>query len=192
MNASHFADLVKNCFGFLEDLSFAYTWDGGFSVRFNSSTVFVAVVYDATRSYELRIEIGLQAGIVRPIERPFSVSELLRVAGRPDLAEATSLIQARPDEVGDRLEWLANVLSKHGQEFLNGELEVFNALDEQREADCRAYAARSEVLYAKREAAKAWNEKNYGEVVRQLDPIKEYLAASEQKRLEIARRRSSP
>lgn len=190
MTSADFAAMASEVFGFLEQRSFTYSWSGGYRVRFDSPVVFAVVVYDATRSYELGIEIGLQAGISHSVERPFMISEMLRAAGRSDLGEATALIQAQAGEVRNRLEWLAGLLREHGSAFLCGDRALFEALDKQRDADCRAYAMRAELAKATREAGQAWQQGNYDEVVKQLEPLAAYLPASQQKRLEIARKRS--
>lgn len=189
MSPANFASTVHDVFGFLVEHSFVDSWKGGYCVRFDSPKVFVSVVYDATRSYELGIEIGLQVGISHSVERPFTISEICRATGHPDLGEATALVQARPSEVRERLLWLAGLLREHGAALLEGDRVWFGALDRQRDADCNAYAAQTKLAQATREALKAWQQGKYGEVVRKLEPVEEYLPASEQKRLEIARKR---
>lgn len=190
MTPADFAVMAREGFGFLEQRSFTYSWNGGYCVRFDSSTVFVSVVYDATRSYELGLELGLQVGVSHDVERPFMISEMLRVAGYPDLGEAASLVQARADAVRSKLEWLGGLLREHGSGFLDGDQVLFEALDEQRDNDCRAYAMRTELANATQEAGRAWREGQYDEVVQRLDPLEKYLSASEQERLKIARKRS--
>jgi len=190
MNPSDFAVMVRNIFNFLEKQSFVYSWSGGYSVRYDSSTVFVMVGYDAKRSYELAINIGLQVGISHSVERSFTISEMLRIIGRPDLGKATNLIQALPDEARNKIEWLAGLLREHASGLLDGDRTLFEMMDKQREADCRVYALQTKLAEGTREAGKAWQLKKYDEVVKHLEPLAEYLPTSEQKRLEIARRRS--
>lgn len=190
MNPADFASMVRQVFGFLVARSFVDSWKGGYRVRFDSPTVFVSVMYDATRSYELGIEIGLKAGISHPVERPFTISEMLRAVGQSDLGEAATLVQARPNEVRERLVWLSGLLCEYGVALLDGDRAWFEALDRQRDADCNAYAMQTNLARATREALKAWQQGNYNEVVQKLEPVEKNLPTSEQKRLEIARKRS--
>lgn len=190
MTSHDFATMARDVFGFLEQRSFAFSWNGGYGVRFHTSMVCVDVHYDATRSDELEVMIGLMAGVSHEVKRRFMISEMLRVTGHPDLGKATRFVQCRADEVRSRLEWLAGLLREHCSRLLDGDLALFEALDEQQDADCRDYAMRRELARATREAGQAWQQRNYGDVVRQLEPLARYLPPAEKMRLEIARKRS--
>jgi hypothetical protein len=189
MNSADFATIARKAFSFLEGRSFVHSWDGGCRVRFDSPAVVVQVAYDATRSWELDLYIGLQAGISHSVERPFGISELLRVAGRPDLGKATAFLQPRPENVRNELEWLAGLLHDHGSAFLDGDRVLFEALDHQRDADGEASATQTKLTCATQAARVAWEQRKYDEVVKQLEPVAAFLPSAEQKRLEIARRR---
>ena len=184
--------MVQELFGFLKEQAFIYSCNDKYCIaRFDSPEVFVSVSYDANNSHELSVGIGLQADISNSTESSFTISQMLRVANHSDLGEAAVLIQAsNDDKARSKLEWLASLLEEHGTGFLNGDRDLFEALNNQGNEDCRAFALRTELDNAVQKAAKAWQQKKYDEVVMQLEPLLEHLPKSEQKRLEIARTRS--
>lgn len=189
MTPADFAAMARESFGFLEQRSFVYSWDGGYRVRFDSPTVFVGVVYDATRSCELGVEIGLQAGIEYNVERPFEIWEILRSLGRGELPEAKSVIQSRASGLQKYLGRLSDLVRQYASGLLTGDIELFRALGRQRDADSAAYALRTALSYARQNAEKAWKQGKYQEVVEELEPVADHLSPAEQKMLAIARKR---
>jgi len=189
MKPEEFVLLVQNTFAFLErECDFTFSWRGGFIVRFNSPRVFVTVVYDATRSYELGVQMGLQAGIEYDVERPFEIWEMLRVVGQGELPEAKSVIQSRTSDLRKHLETLADLVRHYASTLLTGDLHLFRELGRQRDADTAAYALKTALSYARRNAEKAWKQERYEAVVEELESVLDRLSPSEHKMLAIARR----
>lgn len=190
MKPEEFASLVREVFAFLErEYAFAFSWRSGYMVRFDSPRVFVTVVYDATRSYELGVEIGLRAGIEWNIERPFELWTILRSVGQSELFEAKSAVQSRPSDLRKNLEKLADLVRQHASALLIGDIEAFRTLGRQWDADCAAYALETALRYARQNAEKAWKQGKYQEVVKELEPVADHLSPAEQKMLAIARKR---
>ena len=186
--SARFQALVAETF---EPLSKAYglrmSKTDSFSVRFDGHEVFVTVAYDALRSLELIAGIGLQAGVVRAVERPFQLSELLRAVGQYSLPEAQMHeIVARHDDLRSALEHLADVLTKYGQEALRGDRSLFSRLDSQRDLDCLRYQHDRDLGNASRAAFVAWSRGEYRTVVALLKPFEERLTADERQVLDAA------
>lgn len=154
-------------------------------VRFDSPTVFVTVVYDAIRSYEL----GVQIGQVGAAGHPFELWTILRLAGQGELPEAKSVIHSRASDLQKNLERLAILFRQYASNLLIGDIELFRAVGRQRDADDDAYALKTALSYARQNAEKAWKQGRYEEVVKELEPVADHLSPSEQKMLAIARKR---
>ena len=160
---------------------------GRFAVRFDGPEVFVTLAYDALRSLELSAGIGLQAGIVRAVERPFQLSELLRAVGQYSLPEAQMQeITAPHTEVKAALHHLADLFGKYGQEALRGDRTLFGRLDAQRDLDCLRYQYDRDLGNASRAAFVAWSRGQYEKVVALLKPFGDRLTADERRILDAA------
>lgn len=102
MKPEEFVASVRNVFSFLEqDYDFSFSWESGYIVRYDSSRVFITVIYDATRSYELGFQIGLRTGT---IGHPFEIWTILRAVGQGELHEAKAVIRARSSDLMKYLE----------------------------------------------------------------------------------------
>lgn len=190
MKPEEFVSLAREAFAFLErEHSFTFSWEGGYIVRFDSPRVFVTVVYDATRSWELGVQVGLQVGIEYGIERPFELWTTLRAMGQAELPEAKSVIRSRASELPQNLERLAGLLRQYATNLLTGDIELFRLVGQQQDADNAAYALKTALSYARQNAEKAWKQRRYREVVRELESVEDHLSPAERKMLTIARKR---
>lgn len=159
-----------------------------FTVRFDGQEVFITLSYDAFRSCEIIANIGLQAGIVREVERPFQLSELLRAVGQYGLPEAQmqEIVTSHKD-VKESLQHLARLFTKYGQESLRGDRALFSRLDTQRDLDCTRYQYDRDLDDASRAAFVAWSRAQYATVITLLSPFKARLTIEERKMLESAK-----
>ena len=187
MKPEEFVALVRETFAFLErEYGFSFSWTDGYCVHFNSPNVFVSVMYDATRSYELSVDIG-QVGTAG---HPFELWTILRAAGRGELLEAKTAISSQASDLPQHLERLASLFKQYASNLFTGDTHLFKALGQQRDADDAAYALETILSRARQKAEKNWKQKEYGEVVKQLELLEIHLSPSEKKMLDIARKRS--
>ncbi|MDG2332927.1 MAG: hypothetical protein P8Q97_01765 [Myxococcota bacterium] len=180
-------DATRVGFGFLEkDYGFTCAEDDCNRVRFDSGRVFVQVVYDATRSFEVTVEMG-QPDCEGP---PYNFAEFLRAFAVADHLEL-SAVQAADVVVARKfVERFAEVLQRHGTAVMRGDEEGFRKLQAQRNSDCNAYERERRLERGTSVAERAWNDGDYGGVVAALTPVEGDLSAAQRKKLELARKRS--
>lgn len=177
--------LVDRHFGFLvSDMGFTKTERTPCRVRFESPAVFVEMVFDGHRSYELCLWIG-QLGSQAP---PFSIDEILRLRGAPD-ASSFSLVQVKTEAVAAAwLEKLAGALRLYGREFLAGNTKCFEEISEMRRREVQGYALDRELRSARAKAEAAWLSKDYAGVVQALQPLRGVLTPAEMAKVKYAQK----
>jgi hypothetical protein len=158
-------------------------------VRFESANVFVELVFDGNRSYELGLLFGLKRsariGVVS-----FSIAELLRLRGAEE-ADRFSLIQVTsPESLASFVEQLAKMLRTYGSDIILGNEEIFAELAEQRQREVKAFALEGKLRMARAQAERAWRNKDYATVVAVLAPLRSALTPSEIGKLEFAEKRA--
>lgn len=170
-------------FGFLiTEKGYTCTESNPYRVRFESPTVFVELVFDGNRSYELGLLIG-KAGSENP---PFSIDEILRLRHAPE-AGALSLVQVTTGEaMATWVAKLAEAFRAYGDDFIAGKERSFAELAEQRRKEVRDYAVERDLRMARTEAETAWHAKDYQAVVNALKPLRAALTATEVGKLEFA------
>ena len=158
------------------------------SLRYDSSAVFLAVYFDYGRSFELGVEIGQKS--LQP-ERPFSLAEILRLRSAPSADRIDRLSALQPDSLMPALKALKSLVETYAGDFLNGDESSFAQLAVQRNMEAVSYAVQRDLRLARKRAAAAWSEKDYRAVVEALSPMRFHLTPAETKCLEYSLRKSS-
>lgn len=182
---------VKQPFSFLvADLGFTCTACGPSRVRFESSTMFVELLFDGSRSYELSLWVG-KSNVENCGIPPFSLDEILRLCHSSE-AERYSLVQVTTREM--LAAWIAQfaeVLRTYGVDILTGDASLYAALQEQRHLEIERSALERDLRSARAEAESAWGKKDYAVMVKALKPFHNVLTTSEIRKLEFAEKRSA-
>jgi hypothetical protein len=154
-------------------------------VRFESQKVFIELVFEGNRSYELGLLVG-NTKLKDIGNLAFSIDEILRFYGAPE-AKRFSLIQVTSrDTLALFVEQLSNILRKYGKEFIEGDEKYFIELSKQRGREIENYALERNLRMARAKAETAWHNKDYATVVKILKPFGTVLSESEVKKLELA------
>jgi hypothetical protein len=170
-------------------------WENGYRciestpyrVRFESSTMFVEIVFDGNRSYELGLLVGQAASSSRG-QPPLSIDEILRFRRAPE-AESFSLLQVTTSEaLAALIEELARLLRIYGSDLVAGNKLSFAALLRQRHTEVERYAVERGLRAARVEAEAAWLSKDYTAVIRALEPFRTALTESEIKKLNFCKK----
>lgn len=156
-------------------------------VRFESSSMFVELVFDGNRSFEL----GLLVGKLVSEEVPFAIDEILRLRGAPEAASFSLVQVTTRDSLARWVAKLSKALRCYGSEFIDGDEFHLAALARQRQKEVHDYALARDLKSARAEAELAWNKSDYASVVRALKPLLSSLTESELKKLQLAERRMS-
>lgn len=174
---------AERSFGFLLlERDYKCTESSPYRVRFESATVFVELVFDGDRSYEL----GLLVGKGDAYSPPFSIDEILRLRRAPDAA-LFSLIQVTTDEaMAMWVQKLAEALRTHGGDFIARDSTSLAELADHRSKDARTHALELNLRAARADADAAWRKKDYWTVVKSLKPLRAALTAAEVGKLEYA------
>ena len=158
------------------------------SVRYENERVFLQVRFAAGGSFEVGVEIGeVQVSAANP-ERPFNLSEVLRLHAAPDSTYVERLQASRPDVLIEGIQRLAALTARHATGLLDGKASEFLLLGQFRDKECADYAISRDLRYAREDAEEAWAARNYPAVVKVYKPLRKELTAAERKRLEFAER----
>jgi hypothetical protein len=178
-------------FGFLaSENGYRCVESSPYRVRFQSPSVFIELVFDGNRSYELDLLVGQtvpkESGITS-----FSISEILRLRRAPEAAQF-SLVQVTSSEaLASFVAQLAHLLQTYGGDIICGNDKSFVELAEHRQKEVKAYALERDLRMVRAKAEAAWSKKDYRAVVLALKPFRAALTATEVGKLEFAERQSS-
>jgi len=160
-------------------------------VRYESEPLFVNV-FHGRGSYEVGVEIGI-LGDEETERHPFSLGELMRLED----AEAAERFR-RPQISSDRLA-LAGAVREQSRLFwrlaeplLAGKPGVVERLRTERRAATERYFREQELDRVRREAERAWQEKDHARLVELYRSIEDALTEVEAKRLAYASKRLNP
>ncbi len=184
-----FKDSVLKSFDFLQSAYLFHCVEANdYSVRYENDTVFVVVLFDQGRSFELDVEIGQKGVLYGGQERPFNIGEVLRFK-EVEKKEHYSFLQASDQtHLRNAINRLSVLLEKYGDDFLKGNRFAFKSLIDHRINECEEYAAARDLKFIRSEAEKAWREKDYRKVVSLYGPVKSQISGSEKKKLDYAER----
>lgn len=185
-----FSEAVHSAFKFLtDDFSFACVRREATFVRYESSNAFVNI-YHGRASFEMNVEIGKLKGTGDLEDFPFTIGEILNVAS-PQEAETYHPFQGTSAEsVKTFTTRLAELVQKHATLALRGDLEFFRKVSNERGKRSDALVLAWELSRARRDAEKAWREKQFERVASIYEPVKQHLTASETKKLEYAKKQA--
>lgn len=169
-------------------------------VRYESATVFVNI-YHGRSSYELGCEIGLRVGRDgAPLgheseeeypEEGFTIWEIARLEGAAGIDDRTFLQASTSERVEQLVSQLARLVRTHAASALRGDPTYYASLRHARTSWFENYTTDSRLERARADVARAWQRKNYAEVVRFFEPLGDELTPAESKKLEYARRHSA-
>lgn len=155
-------------------------------IRYENDSVFLIVNFDNGRSYELGVEVGKRSP-TKP-ERPFSLPEVLRLRGVADATAIDGMMVSDAAKLQNALVRLATLTLQQASDFLMGNDFSFAQVAKSRERECDAYALERDLRLARTKSEMAWTGRDYQAVVKELEPLEQYLSPAEKKRLEYSRR----
>lgn len=181
-----FAEAVMDHFGFLiSEYRFSCVARESTYVRYESQRVFVDV-YHGRASYEIGIEVGLIPTPGTPA-RKVSLIELAEYFG-VDAGELLRCQYTTQAGVAEYVSQLAQFLRVHGEAVFEGSPAAFESMFRTQHRLSEEYLLSIELDRARNGAASAWRSEDYSEVVKQFEPLREYLSPSEVAKLEYCRR----
>lgn len=190
MSSSDFESAVNKEFMFLVDkFGFRCTFTSTAMVRYESECVFVAIRYDANRSYELGVEVGRLQDLYNGQERPFSLNEILAHRNL-NFGNINSAILASSQSVVEScLKKMASQLLIYGEDYLNNDIFAYRELIEQRERICKNYEIKTKLSFIRNDAKVAWRNRDFKKIIELFDPVKDELNESELKKLNYANKK---
>lgn len=186
---SGFAKLAQDEFSFLvSKYNFRCAAATNYVVRYESDEVFVAVRYDATRSYELDVEIGQLNVLYGGEERPFNLGEVLRLEGVAEKENYTFFQASDSVALTNCVARLSSLLSAHAAELLQNNKFSFKRLSDLREKECDQYELETNLAHIRREAQIAWKNRDYPKVASLYKPVENAISELERKKLVFAQK----
>lgn len=161
-------------------------------VRFANEKVFLQIRFSAHWSFEIGVEIGEIPTSADQLERPFNLTEILRLYASPDASYVDGLQTSKPDVLTDIIKRLSVLTEKYASNLLDGLVEDFLKLRNLRDKECAEYALSRDLKYARKNAEKAWKDKNYFAVIKAYEPFNMELTKVERKRLAYAEKHGVP
>lgn len=184
-----FAEAVLDHFGFLtEGYGFSCITREPTYVRYESPTVFVSV-YHERASYEVGIEVGLLPTPGAPA-RMASLAELTEYFG-VDPSELMRCQYTTFAGVEKYISQLSEFLRGHGRQVLEGNPTAFECMYGIGSRLAEEHRRDMELARARTKAASAWRSKDYAEVVKSFEPLREYLSPVELAKLEYSKHRGN-
>lgn len=160
-------------------------------LRFENEQVYVVLRYDARRSYELGVALGLLSDEDHGLSIAYDLNEVLRFEGLDTERNRIPLNATSPSQLARFLPQLSEFLCKYGSGYLSGNGEKFGALSKFRSDQSAAYGLEKKLVQIREEALVAWHNGEYRRVVELLGSVQKHLTQAEKKKFEIARKRAA-
>ena len=180
-NEHDFTEAVREAFRFLIEDGFREAEASPTLVKFERGKIIVNV-FLGRRSNELGAEI------VKSGQR-FSLSEIIRTTDPAKAASYRSFATRSADDLPIGLQQLSALLQRHGPPALDGDLEFFGRLEEQRRNWSETYAMDVLAGQLRPTADAAFRKGDYAAAADLYGKIRARLDAAELKKLAIAERR---
>ncbi|WP_039916746.1 hypothetical protein [Cellvibrio mixtus] len=191
MNSDIFNAAVLKHFNFLTiDYGFSVVQKDSYQIRFESDQVFLSVYYDANRSYELDVEIGLLSALFNVNERSFNLGELLRTENAIEGKQYRTFQVSSPDAIERCVSKLATLVLLNAKDYLLGNKFSFKRISDLRNSECTQLEMKRKLDDVRSEAQAAWQKKEYSKVVALYKPVEHMLSEVERKKLVFAQRHS--
>jgi len=182
---SAFNLLARTAFEFLEkEEGFRIVEERPNRVRFESNRVAFAAAWDEGKSFEAFFGMGL-LGNSGPL---FDAGEILKSCEVPHQEWPSGYQITDTDALGRLVQRVADLLRRYCVGLLNGRASDWENLETSRRTQCKQYAHDRGLTLARNDAQAAWNQRNYSEVVRTLEPWAAHLGDVDRHRLEYARK----
>lgn len=183
--SSSFGASVQDHFAFLErEHGFRILEQGRSTVVYANESLRVALYYDDQRSFEVSLGLSQRGN---PSQPAFSFDEVLRSLDVPANEWPTGYAVTTLDAAQKLVGKMAGITSRYAVRLLQGDAESWHELEEQRRADCVAYAAKTNMTHAKRIADAAWSAHDYKKVVLALEAVEAHLGKIDAGKLAYAR-----
>lgn len=147
-------------------------------LRYESDVVFINV-YHGISSYAIRFEIGLRA----TPDVKYYPEEVVAMSGS---VEESDFQGSTPQRVAEYVPRLASLLRRHGSSLLRGDSAEFERLDEVRNRLSTAVTDGYRISLLRERADRAWQHRNYPELIEVLLAIGESMSPAERKKLQYA------
>jgi hypothetical protein len=148
-------------------------------VRYENPSIFLVVSYDNGRSFEIGVEIGQKIEGMAP--RPFSLAEILRLAGSEEANKVEAISASSIEKLEASLNYLEGLTARYAMEFLDNNESAYLKLADLRERESIAYAVDRDLRSARARAEIAWKKKNFADFIDAFQPMRSYLSPSEEK-----------
>lgn len=186
-----FPEAVVDAFDFLvQDYGFRCIKSDMTFVRFESSAVFVNV-YHGRASYEIGVEIGLINDPLAQIESPLTLRDIVEFNGAENQIGYTRVVTFsayNPELVRKFVNKLADFVKVYAEPELKGDRVVFDQLRAFRSRQAADEERERRLSRIRREADKAWRDKDYSSVISLFEKMETYLTPAEAKKLEYAKK----
>lgn len=179
-----FEEAVLNEFRFLvTEYGFTQRRSSPSCVSYERDDVRVAIQQDRS-SFELRVSVERRATGER-----FSVWEIARLQNAPGVDENTSAQASTKDQVQRLIAELGMLLRTYGHGVLCGDEGFFSRLRQLQQDESNQFLREGRLRWVRERLPEMWRQRNYAEIVRLLDDVREQLSASELAKLSYARHR---
>lgn len=175
----HFAFLCQRGFSKPEESNFG-VWDC--CLKYSSSSVSITVSYGPP---EFHAELGFQKKSTSTPENNFGLGDLIMAGHRPEswVAEAGTI------GIESEVSWLASAIHAVENHLCSGDMTFYEMLASNRQSRTAQWHRKENLAVLRNKAAKAWEEKNWKQIVSIYQSITPELTAVEAKRLSYAEKK---
>jgi len=177
-----FKAIIKDELKFLEeDFQYRCTQCDEAIIEYSNDKVVVMFSYDKNRSFE--IECSFQLLQKKDQDFPFTLSELLLYHNASEKNLLSGIQVSDEDNLKPVIREISSYLKKYGQDILQGSKNAYTVLENFRNKESENYTDEVVLRPVIIKAERAWNEKNYLEFYKLLNPYKDKLNESDKKKL---------
>ena len=156
------------------------------SFRYESSQIVLNILF-SHRNHEIELEFGRRVIDENSKAGLFSIQDLLHGEDR----EQASFMAFNVETLQSRMEHIAELLCSIGQPYLLGDKKAYESLRKTRTDFVSVRDLEIKFDQARESLSKAWQERDYEEVIRLLYPIRYSLTASEKMKYEYAKKQKA-
>jgi len=187
MKSDFFLSIVQKNFHFLiNEYDFSISKINDFSVRFENREVFIKITYDARRSYEIDIGLGLLETENHYPEPAYNLGEILRINKAPESRQYRMFQASNPENLELCITKISKLVARYAAVFFSNTDFCFKRLENQRRMECEEYELNTKLRTIREYAQKAWQQKEYSKLIRLYKPVESFLTPVEKQKLHFS------
>lgn len=173
MNNQDFYNICIKHFGFLiEEYSFHIVKSENFVTLFENENIFLKVVFDSQRSYEVDVYLGEVNSLTRDYVTSYDLRGLIELVDGHEESVYKVIQITNLNDLDKFIKILASIANKYIEQLILKSEDYFSKLSSLRICKEEEYAEKTQLARIRKSVHHAWGNKDYQSVVNLLGSIK--------------------